>query len=136
MNSKSVKIVLIILNLKFNGIKVIILRANEDIGVLYGVFHFLMLLQTNHDISKLNIESSPKIRFRLLNRWNNLDRTVERGYAGFSLWDWQLLTDYKDPRYRDYARANASIGINGTVLTNVNANASVLTIQYLQKIAA
>ena len=94
MNSKSAKIVLIILNLKFNGIKVIILRANEDIGVLYGVFHFLMLLQTNHDISKLNIESSPKIRFRLLNRWNNLDRTVERGYAGFSLWDWQLLTDY------------------------------------------
>ena len=52
---------------------------------------------------------------------------VERGYAGRSLWDWHKLPDYLDPRYRDYARANASIGINGTVLTNVNANATSLT---------
>ncbi len=49
---------------------------------------------------------------------------MERGYAGFSLWDWHKLPDYLDPRYTDYARANASIGINGTVLTNVNANAN------------
>ncbi len=63
----------------------------------------------------------------MLNHWDNLDRTVERGYSGFSLWDWHKLPDYLDPRYTDYARANASIGINATVLTNVNANATMLT---------
>jgi alpha-glucuronidase len=61
---------------------------------------------------------------------------VERGYAGFSLWDWHKLPDYLDPRYTDYARANASLGINGSVLTNVNANALVLTPLYLEKAAA
>ena len=59
--------------------------------------------------------SAPRLRYRLLDHWDNLNRTVERGYAGFSLWDWQKLPDYLDPRYRDYARANASIGINGAV---------------------
>ena len=72
----------------------------------------------------------------MLNHWDNLDRTVERGYAGFSLWDWHKLPDYLDPRYTDYARANASLGINGTVLTNVNANATSLLPEYLAKAAA
>jgi alpha-glucuronidase len=61
---------------------------------------------------------------------------VERGYAGASIWDWHKLPDYIDRRYIDYARANASVGINGTVLTNVNANATILTPQYLEKVAA
>ncbi|MEI9957318.1 MAG: hypothetical protein WDM90_13740 [Ferruginibacter sp.] len=52
------------------------------------------------------------------------------------MWDWHKLPDYIDQRYIDYARANASIGINGTVLTNVNANATILTRQYLDKVAA
>ena len=65
----------------------------------------------------------PHIQLRVLDHWDNLDRTVERGYAGQSLWDWHKLPDYIDPRYIDYARANASLGINATVLTNVNANA-------------
>jgi alpha-glucuronidase len=76
------------------------------------------------------------IQRRILNHWDNLDRTIERGYAGFSLWDWPRLPGYIDPRYRDYARANASIGINGTVLTNVNANALILTPEWLKKAAA
>jgi alpha-glucuronidase len=80
--------------------------------------------------------SSPKIKIRMLNHWDNLDRTVERGYAGFSIWNWQTLPDYIDPRYIDYARANASIGINGTSLTNVNANAEILTPPYLEKVKA
>ena len=67
--------------------------------------------------------SIPKIKLRLLNHWDNLNRTVERGYAGISIWNWHTFPDYIDQRYIDYARANASIGINGTVLTNVNANA-------------
>ncbi|HMB89649.1 MAG TPA: alpha-glucuronidase family glycosyl hydrolase [Rhodothermales bacterium] len=113
-----------------------VITANTDVGVLYGTFHFLRLLQTHQPIDNLAIVSTPKIQHRLLNHWDNLDRTVERGYAGFSLWDWHKLPDYLDPRYTDYARANASIGINGTVLTNVNANALVLTPMYLEKAAA
>lgn len=116
--------------------KMIVITGNTDIGVLYGVFHFIRLLQTQQDISNLNIFSSPKIKYRLLNHWDNLNRTVERGYAGASIWDWHKLPDYIDQRYIDYARANASIGINGTVLTNVNANATILTPQYLVKVAA
>ena len=77
-----------------------------------------------------------RVKYRILNHWDNLDRTVERGYAGFSLWDWHKLPDYIDPRYYDYARANASAGINGTVVTNVNANAQALTPLYLEKFAA
>src|SRR4029079_17273076 len=61
---------------------------------------------------------------------------VVRGYAGASIWDWWKLPDYVDPRYTDYARANASIGINGAVLNNVNANATILTHDYLLKVAA
>ena len=113
-----------------------IITANTDIGVLYGVFHFLRLLQTQRDITNINISSAPKIKLRLLNHWDNLNRTVERGYAGFSIWNWHQLPDYIDQRYIDYAKANASIGINGTVLTNVNANATILTKQYLEKVAA
>lgn len=113
-----------------------IIAANEDIGVLYGVFHFLRLLQTTKSIDSLSIVSVPKTKLRLLNHWDNLDGTVERGYAGFSLWDWHKLPDYISPRYKDFARANASLGINGIVLTNVNANAQALTPMYLEKVAA
>jgi alpha-glucuronidase len=116
--------------------KVIAITANQDIGVLYGVFHLLKLIQTHQPIDNLSIESSPKVKLRVLNHWDNLDRTVERGYAGFSIWNWHKLPGYIDHRYIDYARANASIGINGTVLTNVNANALVLTPDYLKKVAA
>jgi alpha-glucuronidase len=119
-----------------NGKAATVIAANTDIGVLYGTFHFLKLLQTHQDTEKLSFRSAPKVQHRILNHWDNLDRTVERGYAGFSLWDWHKLPDYIDQRYLDYARANASIGINGTVLTNVNANALILTPQYLEKIKA
>ncbi|WP_246343518.1 alpha-glucuronidase family glycosyl hydrolase [Adhaeribacter radiodurans] len=126
----------LILSTTVNGKKVTVITANSDIGVLYGSFQFLKLLQTQQDISKLSISSAPKIKNRILNHWDNLDRTVERGYAGFSIWDWHKLPDYIDQRYLDYARANASIGINGTVLTNVNANALILTKDYLVKVKA
>lgn len=114
----------------------IIIASPGDVGVLYGTFHFLRLIQTHQPVTNLSIESSPKVDVRILNHWDNLDRTIERGYAGFSLWDWQKLPEYTDPRYIDYARANASIGINATVLTNVNANALILREDYLKKVAA
>lgn len=113
-----------------------IITANTEIGVMYGVFHFLRLMQTYQSITDLSIVSSPELKLRLLNHWDNLNRTVERGYAGFSIWDWHKLPDFIDKRYLDYARANASIGINGTVLTNVNANAVILTKPYLDKVKA
>lgn len=114
----------------------IIIAANEDIGVLYGAFRFLKMLQTHQPINTLNILDYPATKVRVLNHWDNLDRTVERGYAGFSIWDWHRLPGYLDPRYKDYARANASVGINGSVLTNVNANSLVLTEEYLLKVQA
>ncbi|MGB6151170.1 MAG: alpha-glucuronidase family glycosyl hydrolase [Pricia sp.] len=113
-----------------------VISAKEEIGLLYGVFRMLHLMQTHQNIKNISLVDSPKIDIRMLNHWDNLDRTVERGYAGFSLWNWQKLPNYIDKRYIDYARANASIGINATALTNVNANALVLTPMYLEKVEA
>lgn len=126
----------LIKTLKVDGIPCTVIAARKDMGVMYGVFHFLRLLQTQSDIKELNITQVPKLQRRMLNHWDNLNGTIERGYAGYTLWDWQRLPGYIDPRYRDYARANASIGINGTVLNNVNANARSLTTEYLIKAAA
>ena len=118
------------------GKKIIIICANTDIGLLYGTFSFLRLLQTNQSIENLNITSVPRLKLRMLNHWDNLNRYVERGYAGISIWNWHTLPGYIDPRYIDYARANASIGINAVSLTNVNANATILTKPYLEKVKA
>ena len=71
-----------------------------------------------------------------MNHWDNLDGTVERGYAGRSLWQWEELPKTISPRYEDYARANASIGINGSVLNNVNASPDILKTEYLNKVSA
>ena len=119
-----------------DGKRVTVIAANQDVGVLYGVFRFLKLMQMRQPLDNLDISDAPKLKVRVLNHWDNLDRYVERGYAGQSIWDWQKLPGYKDPRYTDYARANASIGINGTVLTNVNANADVLRPEWLEKVKA
>lgn len=123
-----------IIHADVNNKKVIVVAGTDESGKLYGMFHFLRLLQTETDLTTINIATSPKIETRILNHWDNLDRTVERGYAGFSIWDWHRLPEYIDPRYTDYARANASIGINATVLTNVNANARLITPEYLEKV--
>jgi alpha-glucuronidase len=114
----------------------LIITANTSTAALTGVFHFLRLLQTHQDIRALNIVSRPRIRHRLLAHWDNLDGSIERGYAGRSLWNWDALPNQIDVRYHDYARACASIGINGTCLTNVNASLKGLTRKYLEKTAA
>jgi len=126
----------VIRSLDLDGKRATVIAANSDIGVLYGAFHFLRLVQTRQDLEALDIVSKPRVGIRILDHWDNLDRHVERGYAGQSLWDWHKLPGWLDPRYTYYARACASVGINASVLTNVNANAPSLTPAYLEKAAA
>jgi alpha-glucuronidase len=114
----------------------ILVVGRSGTGVLYGVFALLRRLQTGQEISGLNLSSSPRIQYRLLNHWDNPNGTVERGYAGSSIWKWNELPQRLDPRYADYARANASIGINGVAINNVNASARYLTAEYIQKVKA
>ncbi|WP_037324612.1 alpha-glucuronidase family glycosyl hydrolase [Salinimicrobium terrae] len=113
-----------------------VITANTEEGLLYGTFRLIREIQLRNNIQEIALSDSPKIQIRVLNHWDNLDRTVERGYAGFSIWDWHHLPELIKPEYVDYARANASIGINGTVLTNVNASSVVLTSQYIEKVKA
>ncbi len=110
--------------------------SRTDIGALYGVFSLLRQIQLGRPLDRLERIGEPKIQRRLLDHWDNLDRFVERGYAGQSLWEWFYLPEIRSPRYRDYARAMASVGLNGVVLNNVNANALILTPVYLRKVAA
>jgi alpha-glucuronidase len=117
----------------FHGKPFYAIIGNQPVGVLYGVFDWLKSIQTSTFNSLSEKTDSPKVKLRMLNHWDNLDRTVERGYAGFSIWDWHKLPGYIDPRYIDYARANASLGINAVSLTNVNANARILTTDFMKK---
>ncbi|GHT74018.1 xylan alpha-1,2-glucuronidase [Bacteroidia bacterium] len=115
--------------------KTIKIIASTDIGLLYGVYHLLRLQETGQVADNLNIAEIPAYNIRILNHWDNIDGTIERGYAGSSLWNWDDLPEKLSPRYTEYARANASIGINGTVLNNVNANPKFLSDEYLKKAA-
>tara|TARA_R110000868_G_scaffold408293_3_gene690947 strand:- start:12327 stop:14531 length:2205 start_codon:yes stop_codon:yes gene_type:complete len=124
----------IIKSVDIEGIKNVVIVANSDLGLLYGTFEFLRQLQTHSDISNIDIQSSPKVQYRMLNHWDNLSRLVERGYAGLSLWEWGSLPEYNNPRYTDYARLNASIGVNAMAVNNVNADPDMLTNQFLEKL--
>jgi alpha-glucuronidase len=117
------------------GRPTIVIAGNRPVGALYGAFHLLRLAQTGALPAKLDVSEAPRVKLRMLNHWDNLDRTVERGFSGQSIWDWWKLPTATDPRYVDYARANASIGINGTVLNNVNAKPDSLTAEWIAKAA-
>ena len=114
----------------------ILITGLTEKGILYGSFYFLRLLQTGKSIENLSIVSSPSVKWRILNHWDNLDGSVERGYAGKSLWKWRELPKLIDSRYKDYARACASIGINGAVLNNVNTQVYILSQEYIEKASA
>ncbi|XWW47202.1 alpha-glucuronidase [Fibrella sp. USSR17] len=114
----------------------ITIAGKSDAGVLYGAFALLRHLQTGQPIERVALTSNPKVQYRMLNHWDNVDGSVERGYAGQSLWKWYELPERIDPRYRDYARANASLGINGMTVNNVNASARFMSAEYIQKVAA
>lgn len=108
--------------------------GTDELGALYGTFHFLRLLQQEQPLQNINVLQNPRIKWRMLNHWDNLNRTVERGYAGLSIWNWDELPSKVDQRYTDYARANASIGINAVALNNVNASPQILNSDFLEKV--
>lgn len=114
----------------------IILESSAEKGLLYAAYHLLRLQAEGNDCKNLNISESPLYEYRILNHWDNIDGTVERGYAGKSLWKWEELPTVISPAYEKYARANASVGINGTVLNNVNASVEILSDKYLDKVKA
>ena len=118
------------------GRPALVVASLSDEGVLYGVFHLLRHLQTGQSPAQLSVASAPRAGLRMLDHWDNLDGSIERGYAGRSLWRWDELPGTIDARYMDYARADASIGINAVALNNVNASARTLTPEYLRKVAA
>ena len=126
----------IIRSTPIDGRRTIVIASQNEIGALYGTFHFLRLLQNGGITDTIDIAQRPRVQLRLLNHWDNLDGSIERGYAGRSLWKWDELPAKLDPRYIVYARANASIGINGAVLNNVNAKPQSLSREYLEKAAA
>jgi len=107
-----------------------------EIGLLYGAYHLLRLQSIGKATGSLQIKENPVYDLRILNHWDNPDGTVERGYAGRSLWNWEELPSVLSERYRIYARANASIGINGTVLNNVNSSPQILSSGNLEKVKA
>ena len=112
------------------------IAASDEVAVLYGVFHLLRHLQTGQAARVDRGRSGPRFGLRMLDHWDNLDGTIERGYAGRSLWHWDALPDDLRRATRDYARANASIGINGVGAEQRQRRRAVLTAPYLRKVAA
>lgn len=110
--------------------------AGQSVGILYAVYHLLRLQETGAGIPRSGLVEIPAYDIRVLNHWDNLDGTIERGYAGHSLWNWEELPNKLSSRYEQYGRANASIGINATVLNNVNASSDLLKTDYLKKVKA
>ena len=113
---------------------VYVISAQDHLGCLYGSFALLRELSAGKRLSEIALSEAPAMPLRLLNHWDNPDGHVERGYAGRSIFDWWHLPEKLDPRMIDYARANASIGINGAVVNNVNARAFMLEPRYIAKL--
>ena len=105
-----------------------VIAASDDAGLLYGAYHLLRLQQTGQPTASLDISEQPFYDLRILNHWDNPNGTVERGFAGKS-----IFLNPDPVRMKMYARANASVGINGTVLNNVNAKPEALSTESLQK---
>ncbi len=115
------------------------IQANTQLGILYGVFDLLRRQKTGESVN--HVISNPSYELRLLNHWDNLNGTIERGYAGRSIFwhsgnDSLKVTEKDKVLWNEYARANASIGINGAVLNNVNASPLMLTKNVLKRVKA
>lgn len=128
-------------SLKFDGFKITekSIQANSDIGILYGVYE--LLRRQNTGITTKDVITVPSYEKRILNHWDNPNGSIERGYAGKSIFwhygkDTLTVTDGDIKLWKEYARLNASVGINGSVLNNVNASPVILTKAYLQRVKA
>ncbi len=110
----------------------IIFVAGSNRALLYAVYKVLRDYKTGTLPHKYNLREKPSYKYRILNHWDNLDGSVERGYAGRSIW-WQGDT-LRIPLFLQYARACASVGINGVVLNNVNATPAILSKKYIDKV--
>ena len=104
-------------------------------GALYGAFHLLRLIQTGRSLQRVDIREVPTNSTRMVDHWADLDRNVERGYAGLSIFHWDDLPELRE-RYTDYARTLASVGINASVVNSVNANSDFLSSARLPGLAA
>jgi alpha-glucuronidase len=128
-------------SVKGDGFKIIPdgIQANTDLGILYGVFELLRRQQTGEPVEEMIF--NPSYELRILDHWDNPNGTIERGYAGRSIFwrngDTSLTVTQKDKAlWKEYATADASIGINGAVLNNVNASPKVLSKEYLERVKA
>lgn len=114
------------------------IQATSETGLLYGAYEYIRRQRMGKRLD--GFLSNPAYQHRILNHWDNLNGTIERGYAGHSIF-WRreaqpTVTESDRALWREYAAANASIGINGTVLNNVNASPEMLSLAYLQKTKA
>ena len=116
--------------IKSQGGKIVITAAS-DAGLLYGAYHLLRLQQTGQQCDRLDIKEEPFYDLRILNHWDNPNGTCERGFAGHS-----IFVNPDPERLKMYGRANASVGINGTVLNNVNAKPEALSTASLESAKA
>jgi alpha-glucuronidase len=121
--------------LEIDGVQHLLVAGADDRGVLYGAFALLRKLALGEDLTKLDDTSEPAAPIRILNHWDNLDGTIERGYAGKSIFweDGHVRADLS--RVSDYARLMASLGINGCSINNVNADVRVISAEYLPEVA-
>lgn len=124
------------------------IRARRSAGLMYGAYELLRIqaVMENHSgfdtqAADIRESSSPALKLRMLNHWDNLDGSIERGYAGRSIWKWDEIDGRRGTMSIDmrerltmYCRANASLGINATVLNNVNASPKILSTEYIQKV--
>lgn len=102
-----------------NGFEI---AGGSKYGLLYGVYRFLNRLATGESMEKIRERSAPKVDYRIINHWDNMDGHIERGYAGKSFFFLNNKFDYDEERIKNYARLMASIGINGICINNVNVN--------------
>jgi alpha-glucuronidase len=119
---------------KAEGRNIRIAGASER-SCLYGAFALLRELSLGRDPARINLDERPAMPLRMLDNWDDPNGYVLRGYSGRSIYDWWKLPEHLDQRLIDYARANASIGINGVVVNSVNASPLFLTDRYRPKLA-
>lgn len=119
--------------IKGSGSKFSIISPSES-GLLYGAFEAVRLKHAGKDPAMTDTIVTPFYSLRIVDHWDNPDGTVERGYAGQSLWKWNELPDTLSPLYGEYAMRLAETGTNGIVLNNVNASPQILSVDNLRKV--